>query len=593
MASIYSLGPDILLGILRYLDDESPLTIKRSVVLVNKQLYATAQLVTHRRKTIIYHLQTQLMTQNKIREWLKDPFVLRNIRQLTLKGTSCEIVDRPPQQTSEQADLKSMWIPIIELMTKVTRLVKVEFDFPGAEFPLAMLEALQTYHPQVQLYVWSYYRDAELDHTDAAEQALSVSPILRGIRTNTLVRGGRFSIDLRIAAFQRIVANAPNLRFASITTGPANRATNHQTPEDYIREQEAAAKFFQNLRGPNTSVRKLTLDGFALNKTTLAEWGKYVSLPHLTDLKCSRGLPESSYFQVAPSLLTNLKHVSLNLTSANQHGFMSTATLTSLVNGYLATCAPLETLSLWGWMFIVSFDNIMKHGPTLKRLELHERETLDADFRRYLLSVEEVRHIRNECPRLEYLTLDMDREDVDWHRDLDQHKEMLDEISQFGTRLQRMNIYLDLGIANLVDGAHGPRTSRQDRNTDSLGNSTNVSPDEDIGDTAPNSTTAYDYKGPFHPLSHVEMKQHAQQLWKMIFGDPARTGPRELDVKWGEWERKIDRIRPTRWATWEQAHKAYLRVRPHERDDRPGEAVVRVQRFASINQNPVDADEGD
>ncbi len=536
---------------------------------MNKHFYATAQLVAHRRKTITYQPDTLEETQKEIQTWLKDPFIVRNIRQLTLTGD----VRQPLQSDGkpDPLDLTLMWAPLVELIAQAARLVKLDFNCRSAPFPLELLEALQTYHPQVKLYLWDYYRDEELDHTDAAERALAVSPVLRGIRANGWTKGGGAPIDLRIAAFQRIVANAPNLEFASITQGQSGCIVHYQEPEDQVREHEAAAKFFLASRGPNTSVRKLILDGFSLNKATLIEWGKHVSLPHLDDLKCSRGLPESTYFELAPSILTNLKHVSLNLSNASRH--LETP---ALVEQYLATCAPLETLSLWSWTGVVSLDTILKHGQHLKTLELHEREALNLGTRRSLLSIEELRRIRNECPRLEDLTLDMDRENADWHHDLDHHEEMLQEIARFGKRLRRMQIYLDLGVANRIAGWHGPATSSQVPNTHLPGK---VDEGQHGGGTAGDTVTPsaeHLYRGPFNPPSRPEMRKHGVQLWKVIFGDPMRTGPRELDIKWGEWERKIGAGYPAHWVRWEYKNRRYVRVRPEERDDKPGEAIAHV-----------------
>ena len=533
---------------------------------MNKQFYATAQLVAHRRKTITYNVKTLQETQNQIQTWLQNPFVLRNIRHLTLRASIGRNLSPTSGPFPKRVNITQIWTPVVELVTKAARLVKVNFDFPSAEFPLALLQALQTYHPKVGLYLWNYYRSPLLDHKDAAEQALAVSPILRGIRANAVVQGGGTTIDLRNAAFQRIVANAPHLEYASISVRRSGCLIRRQRPEDKMLEQEAAAKFFPSSFRPNTSIRKLTLDGFGLSKTTLTEWGQYVSLSHLQDLKWSSGLPDHTFFEAAPSLLTNLKHVSLNLSSGS--GYTDPV---SLVDDYLATCAPLETLSLWGWMEVVTFDTIMKHGVTLKKLELHQRESLS--HRRGVLSVEDVRRIRNECPRLVDLTLDMDRENADWHKDLEHHQEMLKEIAQLGERLRRVQIYLDLGIVNL-----GPLASRRNRDTDGLVSSTDIFP---VGETADNATEpseSHSDKGPFSPLPPEEMKKHGVQLWKMIFGDPTRTGPRDLDVKWGEWEREIGRGYPARWVTWERAHKAFVIVRPEERDDMPGQAVARILR---------------
>ncbi|ERF75325.1 hypothetical protein EPUS_00117 [Endocarpon pusillum Z07020] len=588
MANISSLGTEILVEILQYVDDESPRTTKRSLVLVNKHFYAATQLVAHRRKTICYTDNTLKETQKRIQTWLQDPLVLRNVRHLTLTG----YMDRTDRLSGHpkpwSCDLTLMWAPLVKLVTKAARLTKVSFDFDTVQFPLPLLQALQTYHPQVKLYIWGYHREEELDHTDPAEQALAISPILRGIKCGAWVDSFGTNIDLRTAAFQRIVANAPNLELASFSRGRTGCMGRSSTLEDQVREREAAAKFFLNSRGPNTSIRKLVLDGFALSKQTLVEWGKHVSLPHLDDLKCSRGTPERTYFEAAPALLTNLKHLSLNLSSASKH-----SEIPRLLEGYLATCAPLETVSLWSWMGVVSIDTILKHGTTLKKLELHEREAYVFDCRRGLLSVEDVRRIRKECPRLEDLTLDLDREDADWRKDLDYHKDILEELAQLGKRLRRIQIYLDLGVA--MASLPCAMAAQQAQSFPIIIPVAGIHDSERVTDDAAidaaNVPAEHVYRGPFKPPSTAEMCKHGRQLWKTIFGEPTQLGPRELDIKWGEWERKLGSGRPANWVFWEQRRKRYLAVRPEERDDRPGEAIVHVQ--GGLRHQDDDDDQND
>jgi hypothetical protein len=542
-------------------DDEFPRTTKQSIVLVNKHFYATVQLVAHRRKSVDYKEINDPAIHKQIQTWLGNPLILRSIRQININGVA-HLSHRARAAVSAET-VAAMWAPLVELVTEAARLTKVNFDFGAVVFPLELLEALQTYHPRAKLCIWRSHRDEELDHTDAAEQALAVSPLLRKIKTYIWERDSSADIDLRLAAFQRIVASAPNLEFASVSRGSSGCVIPYQSTEDHAREVEAAAKFFLQSPGPNTSIRSLTLDGFRLHKETLDEWGKYVSLPHLERLKCSRGLPESSYFEAAPALLTNLKHVSLNLLDASHR-----PGLASLVDHYLASCAPLETLSLWCWMGVVSLDTILKHGPTLTTLQLHEREASDLGTRRGLLSTNDLCRIRDECPQLQDLTLDMDREDADWKKDLDIHKAVLEEVARFGRRLRKAQIYLDLGVANHVTGL-GSQGGH--RNTEDEASSA-----DDDAEGNSDTPTEYIYRGPFPPCSRADMKQHAVEVWKIIFGDPSNKGPRELDIKWGEWERKMGGGYPDSRVMWEQQNVSHVRVRPAERDDKLGEAVAQV-----------------
>jgi hypothetical protein len=519
-------------------------------------------------------------TQEQIKVWLKNPFILRNIREIMITGDHYRRHWGRPTPTPEQVAAK--WVPLVQLVKKATRLTKIRFDYGGDVFPLELLEALEKFHPQVKLFLTRYHRDDELDHTDAAECALSRSPILMGIRTSRWFDGGGSDIDLRLAAFQRIVKNAPNLHFASIVQGHSGCVLRYQSSEGLAREHKAAAKFFSHDRGPNTSVRFLTLDGFPVTQETLEEWGQYVSLPHLETLKFTRGMLEASYFEVAPTLLTNLKHVSLNFTNLHRD-----PNLSKLIDRYISSCSPLETLSLWSWIGLVSLDTILQHGPTLRTLQLHERETLELDKRRGLFSVEDVRRIRDECPLLEELTIDMDRDDPSWKKDIARHKKMLKEIAEFGKNLRKVQIYLDLGVANEVAGMQNPNQSttpskkpakksskKPSKKRPRKGKKAADEEDDDTSDIAEEED--YRYRGPFPPISRDEMKEHGIRVWKVIFGDPENKGPRELDIKWGEYERKRGSGYPAPWVIWERNNSKHVVVRPEERDDMPGEAFAKV-----------------
>lgn len=490
--------------------------------------------------------------------------MLRNIREISIIGDFHQYGAMIP--TADE--MAAMWDPLVDLVRKTARLTKVDYDYGAAKFPLLLLDALQTCHPRVKLCIWNYGRDEEMDHTDEAEKALAISPILRSIKTSVWTNGSEPDIDLRLPAFRRILAKAPNLKFASITTGHSGCMVQGQSVEGLARERQAAAHFTSASDRPNTSIRSLTLDGFGLNQKTLHEWGKYVSLSHLESLKCSRGLPEISYFELAPTLLPNLKHVSLNLCIAGDR-----AVFENFVDNYLASCAPLETLSLWGWMGLVMLDTILKHGPTLKTLQLHERETMSLQVRRELLTTDDLRRIREECPQLEDLTFDTDREDADYQKDLLRHQEMLGELARFGRRLRKLQIYLDLGIANEITGLVRPRQHLEE--TEAM-NSTQ----QEAAETDPDSTTSteYYYRGPFPPPPLDSIKDHGARVWQIVFGDPTHRGPRELHIKWGECERKLGPGYPARWVLWERRNMKHIMIRPQERDDRPGEAVVRVFR---------------
>ena len=548
-------------------------------MLVNKHLHDTFQLVAHRRKVVKYQPLGGEASPGCLLRWLARPVILRNIRELKILGPEHPIWRRINDARGIHATAVINpadafdWNPLIKLVETASRLETVEFDFGGANFPSVLLRALEKAHPRVNLRIWSYYRHEAEDHTSPDERALAVSPILRSIKAVIWSPFRRLPLDLRLAAFQRIVSNAPKLTSATVILGGHIR---HHSAESLADEKDAELKFFTENKRPNRSLRSLTLDGFSLCKETLEEWGKFVSLPDLTNLKISRGASDPSYFESAAGLLPNLKHVSLNLAAA----YFIEDNL-GLVEGYLKSCASLTSLSLWSWHAQVSMETILKHGPTLKSLQLHEREHPDWPPRR-LLSVEEMARIRTACPHLEEITFDMTREDENWDKDLELHRGMFDELKKFGKQLGKVQIYLDLGLAAMI------AIEQDDSLDDELDINDEMDEDEVVEDgdgdgdgdadlqaLQDNATPEQTPHQSFFPCDRKGMQEHGEAMWKMLFGGPDRFGSRQLEIKWGEWERKTHGP-ASDWAQWESENKARVLVRPHERDDRSHEPVCTV-----------------
>ena len=124
-----------------------------------------------------------------------------------------------------------------------------------------------------------------------------------------------------------------------------------------------------------------------------------------------------------------------------------------------------------------------------------------------------------------------------------------------------------MGVANAVGGLG--------RRTHSIGMECGAHTTDEEADRDSETSAEYEYRGPFPPPKDPDdIKKHGKCVWKAVFGDPAQMGPRELHIKWGEYERKMGTGYPAGWVMWEREHVKHVVVRPHERDDRPGEAVV-------------------
>ena len=326
-------------------------------------------------------------------------------------------------------------------------------------------------------------------------------------------------------------------------------------------------------------MRTLTLDGFSLSKKTLDDWGRFVDLNQLEELKCTRGRIELQYFQIAPALLPNLHHLSLNLAAMGFGGQGNGATVSNLIS----TCHPLESLSLWSWESVPLDLILTHHGKYLKILQLHEREPVFPGTTRRTLTLDEIRQIGESCPLLEDLTIDMDRA----HKSLTMVAEAenmakFKAIAKFGNRFGRLQVYFDVGMKNLAFGHFDADDDDDDDNDEPLHHDcfgVELSEDEDgedeDGDDTANNTSGASgieerrLKGQ-PPSTITAIQSFVALAWREIFATRQRnTGRTELDVKFGEWERKFGGAFGAHeaWISNEEKNKSFWQVRPSERDD--------------------------
>ena len=306
-------------------------------MLVNSHLYKTAQLVVHRRKSIHFGAfapkpadendelsEASQQFRKKAREasracqliakWLADPYALRGIRYLSISGHGYRNHRATPPS---QDQVTSEWASLVLLLKSLSNLKTLTWNYHG-QIPLTVLDALHQHHPKAHLEIlWFQRRSADVDQNDPVETALASSAALIALKAVVWRNGAEEQPDLREAAFQRIVAQAPNLRFASITAGRSGCKIRRLTQEQRAELREKEAAFYTHTR-PNASLKALTLDGYGISKSSLDQWGSFIDLSNLESLKCSRGtVPDKSYFDIAPTLLPSLKHVSLNFSYGN------------------------------------------------------------------------------------------------------------------------------------------------------------------------------------------------------------------------------------------------------------------------------------
>jgi len=362
------------------------------------------------------------------------------------------------------------------------------------------------------------------------------------------------------AAFKSIVANSQSISYAGILL------PNYIAQVEFLQSEEDLLKV-STTRKKCRSLKALTLDApmLQLSKDLLIELDKYIEISNLESVKLSRGLPEVGYFEHAATMLPNLKDVSWNF-SAIPGDHPTQIPLLKAAKDYILTCAPLRTLSLWGWTRVISLaDLINRHGQTLTSLHLHEREeprhagtivSLDGDDEdgERGLSLLDVQLIKRNCPNLQDLSIDVARHGGFDLQEDSNISQLLDELADSGSQLRKLQIYFTTdGLTALFHPQSGSGNSSNDEESQSY---------------------ATDLE--------LVLEKYVRSIWSRLYGGTS-TGERLLDVKFGEWESKAD-------AFWRQPRfrngsvtsmcdvRRYFEVRPHERDDHVGECEIRMRK---------------
>lgn len=565
--TILSLEVETLANIFEYVDDESPRTT-RTVTRVCKSFHFAVQLVLHRHKILEWDSknsnwvlsQARVSGSGQTTDVWKTPDSLRGLRHLTIRRRE----ESPDSDFLVNPDVYVR--PLQSILADTSSLKTLNWDI-GLLPPVEVVKTLQQYHPKAELKISRRVSNIPNNATSLEQvQALADSPCLTAFSLAT----SRSSQGTDLSGFQKIVAGAPNLRFASLVDsfhGVVSR-------QDDTTDQTSVV--------PSSALRHLTIDGWSLSAETLDHWSKYVNLATLESFKCSRGRLSRTYFQQAAQKLTSLKRLSLNLSERD----IDEAT-TKAIEDYFSACSPLQSLSLWSWNGKVQLSTILdRHGPTLTDLHLHERE--DDVFvygEEKLLSMEDLKGIRNACPQLKAFTFDLPR--VSAPMKAEDYVAIWKELEEF--KLDKLQVYFDGGMRCLSylmadSDWHGDETVDAEGSDDNsmVNQPTHIrfselsGPGECCNELLPGNmeSCTTDYFSDtgvmqtlFPPPLDPEFCLFAAEAWKAVFGSHT-TGPRVLDVKVGEWERKL-----SAHVAEQRDIRRWCRVKPNERDDLQGECT--------------------
>lgn len=603
--SILDLEDETLANIFGVLNDESPHTLSAVAQVCGRFNYAL-DFVRYRDLTIKWSQEKQSWVNEKghLQSAWETPQLLRGLRHLTVRKGEIRTLDPDAEEdedhTSEDAEVgeadqndeaepvsTTIGITPFAFLDSVLRnasnIKKLSWQV-GYFPPHEITEALGVYHPKAKLNLHRAVRLNDVVGLLKADKALATSPCLHTFSMTASY--GTVTEDHM--TFAVILALAPNLKFASLVSHPPMRPSDPELNNKFRGDPKLWFPHEIENRKPSSSLRHLTLDGWCLSDEALRYWSQYVDLSALESLRFSRGSIYPSYFQLALEVLPNLKHVSLNLNPQQ-----CDAATAGAVKDYIAACPPLSTLSLWSWRGRVSLETILKqHGQTLTKLHLHEREELGFHSRlggRQALSPDELRAIRKACPSLKELTFDLNRASATLN-----YWECVDHssfVELSNLNLDKIEIYFDSGLAWLYSFYHNSHISdrlyfdpAQDRtvpldddpeHTLELPGYPGYCPgDTDFNMAVPVPSVPEEFGLPpdtpsamLHPPSlNPDICWLTYDIWDLLFSKRT-TGPRELSLKFGEWERRVRNIMPGLEGANQRDIRVWCRVKPHERDD--------------------------
>ncbi|KAK4943913.1 hypothetical protein LTR10_016629 [Elasticomyces elasticus] len=562
--NIVDLEIEILADIFAYVDDTSPETT-RAIILVNQYFHDAVHLVQYRHRTLkwCHDRGTFVNPLGRRPKDLNSPASLRGLRHLTISKGQAGSASGGPTVSRAVDQLR-------DLLSHATNLKSLTWN-NGYLPPSEVVRVLEEYHPQCQLKAYCDRKPTNPLTAPNADMALARSPCLTTFEMHN--KHDTHSAENGHRIFQIVVNKAPNLRLASLTPFGINAPQMERWKSRWPESK------------PSTSLRHFSLDGWPVTAQTLDYWSRYIDIALLETFKCTRGPLHASYFVKAADVLRSLKNVSLNLSP-----WSCPPETAQAVEHYIATCNPLWTLSLWSWRGKVSLDTILQqHGPTLRDLQLHMREEEMDEEPSRPFSIHELQHIRRACPMLKSFTLDLDR--VSSELKTEDYQETLNELKLFN--LDELQVYLDCGLAYMQQGAlehiddEYPEGDVEDFDFEDLDGEHAIQRANDCGgtfdqdDLSPTTIVRAFHGGQtkltLHPPSNTrDIERFVGEVWKHVFGDRV-TGPRQVHLKFGEWERKEMPLvfRPDGAA--QKDLRVWAKARPHDRDDKKGECEIEIQ----------------
>jgi hypothetical protein len=352
--------------------------------------------------------------------------LLKNTRHLTITswpGMQNSIGQRAGPLVNKPGDQEYKWILMASLIAAIPYLQTIDFE-AYEQLPLSIIEALAKHHPKAHLYVRNWTRkEGGQDHTDPAELALANCPNLRSIHTSDLraFPFPRMPLNLRLPAFKRILALAPNLQEVEVSSFVNSNCTLYSTIMAGTVEQIHKTKLFAIDR-PSTSIRKLKWQGidflFNLLDGIILDLSKIETLEFEQFVDPFPGINIHNVFwglEVKPaSLFPSLKHLSIII----QRLLEQTGRYEG-IQDFITSLPRLESLSLSDWSHIpihILLNILSIQGSTLRTLHFHDvlhthDDGIDNPYplgdAARMMTIDLLQDIRFFCPQLEEIWIDI------------------------------------------------------------------------------------------------------------------------------------------------------------------------------------------
>ncbi|KAK7443555.1 hypothetical protein VKT23_015728 [Stygiomarasmius scandens] len=445
-------------------------------------------------------------TNGRITSWIEtETEVLSHIRQLTIVDDAYHYYYSADNGAINE-ELK--YSSLIRLLSQLPGLVKFTFSL-HKPMPIKLLDALHSSQPNIQLHIRNWTRKSiDTRFGDPGELALASSPLLRTIHAS--VYDGDGEIDLQRAAFMRIVVLAPNLESYSWSSHSTGGCVIHMMSHEQYQEEAQLRKEFDVDQPVKKVLKAVHIDhevSWVKNQAGIVDLSK---LERLEGVHVSRNI-DVGLGDIFSSLKVLDIQVMLWRTEINLESFQ----------GFLCSLPSLEELSILDGLTYINLNGLMSyHGPTLHTLQLHETENTSLQDPRKTLSLDDLCLIRDSCPHLCNLGID-----ISYVRADPQEGEVYTVLSTFGN-IHSLTLNYDLGI----------------------------------GLQSFFSQTDSQHEGIQHQINALIDRDNVSVKLQAIWAEAAGPKLQQLLIQIGKQDREIGKGYPAHWVLYEQNMRTWHRM---------------------------------